>query len=104
MNAILSVICSEGGFFKATLTFPRDYPLRPPKMKFITEIWHPNGKTSLTSQATVSLIKESIQNHFESLKINIRVLSAEHVKNNHIDFDFPLGEKKRKLYLNSLQD
>ncbi|XP_019738128.1 ubiquitin-conjugating enzyme E2 G1-like isoform X1 [Hippocampus comes] len=32
----------EGGFFKATLTFPRDYPLRPPKMKFITEIWHPN--------------------------------------------------------------
>ncbi|KAF1377387.1 hypothetical protein EPR50_G00167840 [Perca flavescens] len=32
----------EGGFFKATLTFPRNYPLRPPKMKFITEIWHPN--------------------------------------------------------------
>ncbi|XP_037608887.1 ubiquitin-conjugating enzyme E2G 1b [Sebastes umbrosus] len=32
----------EGGFFKATLTFPRDYPLRPPKMKFVTEIWHPN--------------------------------------------------------------
>ncbi|KAF3848915.1 hypothetical protein F7725_015412, partial [Dissostichus mawsoni] len=32
----------EGGFFKATLTFPRDYPLRPPKLKFVTEIWHPN--------------------------------------------------------------
>ncbi|XP_073430734.1 ubiquitin-conjugating enzyme E2 G1 isoform X1 [Dendrobates tinctorius] len=32
----------EGGVFKAHLTFPRDYPLRPPKMKFITEIWHPN--------------------------------------------------------------
>ncbi|XP_034458143.1 ubiquitin-conjugating enzyme E2 G1-like [Hippoglossus hippoglossus] len=32
----------EGGFFKATLTFPRDYPHRPPKMKFVTEIWHPN--------------------------------------------------------------
>lgn len=32
----------EGGFFKATLTFPHDYPLRPPKMKFVTEIWHPN--------------------------------------------------------------
>lgn len=32
----------EGGFFKVALTFPRDYPLRPPKMKFITEIWHPN--------------------------------------------------------------
>ncbi|KRX34917.1 Ubiquitin-conjugating enzyme E2 G1, partial [Trichinella nativa] len=32
----------EGGFFKALLDFPREYPLRPPKMKFITEIWHPN--------------------------------------------------------------
>lgn len=35
---------SEGGVFKAHLTFPKDYPLRPPKMKFITDIWHPNGK------------------------------------------------------------
>lgn len=34
---------SEGGVFKAHLTFPKDYPLRPPKMKFITDIWHPNG-------------------------------------------------------------
>lgn len=37
-------VYSEGGVFKAHLTFPKDYPLRPPKMKFITEIWHPNGK------------------------------------------------------------
>ncbi|EDW42274.1 ubiquitin-conjugating enzyme E2 G1 [Drosophila sechellia] len=32
----------EGGVFKAHLIFPKEYPLRPPKMKFITEIWHPN--------------------------------------------------------------
>lgn len=32
----------EGGIFPASLTFPRDYPLAPPKMKFTTEIWHPN--------------------------------------------------------------
>ncbi|KAB7498237.1 Ubiquitin-conjugating enzyme E2 G1 [Armadillidium nasatum] len=32
----------EGGFFKAHLIFPKEYPLRPPKMKFITDIWHPN--------------------------------------------------------------
>lgn len=32
----------EGGFFKAHLYFPVEYPLRPPKMKFISEIWHPN--------------------------------------------------------------
>uniref|UniRef100_A0A5S6QMW1 E2 ubiquitin-conjugating enzyme n=1 Tax=Trichuris muris TaxID=70415 RepID=A0A5S6QMW1_TRIMR len=32
----------EGGFFKAHLDFPQDYPLRPPKMRFVTELWHPN--------------------------------------------------------------
>ncbi|PSN44871.1 hypothetical protein C0J52_10301 [Blattella germanica] len=34
----------EGGFFKAHLHFPKEYPLRPPRMKFITEIWHPNSQ------------------------------------------------------------
>jgi len=32
----------EGGFFKARLIFPITYPMEPPKMKFISEIWHPN--------------------------------------------------------------
>lgn len=31
-----------GGCFKTTLTFPAEYPLLPPKMKFVTPIWHPN--------------------------------------------------------------
>lgn len=32
----------EGGFFKAQLAFPRNYPEMPPKMKFVTDMWHPN--------------------------------------------------------------
>lgn len=32
----------EGGIFPAELKFPKDYPLNPPKMKFLGEIWHPN--------------------------------------------------------------
>jgi len=32
----------EGGFFKCHLEFPTEYPLRPPKLKVITDIWHPN--------------------------------------------------------------
>jgi len=32
----------EGGLFTATLSFPYDYPLNPPKMKFVCDIWHPN--------------------------------------------------------------
>ena len=32
----------EGGFFRAILTFPDDYPNSPPQMKFTTKMWHPN--------------------------------------------------------------
>ena len=32
----------EGGHFKAELTFPPDYPMKPPTMKFCTKIYHPN--------------------------------------------------------------
>ncbi|KND02364.1 ubiquitin-conjugating enzyme E2-18 kDa [Spizellomyces punctatus DAOM BR117] len=32
----------EGGVFSATLTFPKDYPLSPPVMKFTCPMFHPN--------------------------------------------------------------
>jgi ubiquitin-conjugating enzyme E2 G1 len=35
---------SSGGFFKARLSFPKDYPLNPPKLRFETKIWHPNSE------------------------------------------------------------
>lgn len=39
----------EGGVFPATLTFPKDYPLAPPTMKFECDMWHPNGTLVLQS-------------------------------------------------------
>lgn len=33
----------DGGVFPAELKFPNDYPLSPPTMKFVGEMWHPNG-------------------------------------------------------------
>jgi len=35
----------EGGIFKAIMTFPEDYPNSPPKMKFLSDMWHPNVYT-----------------------------------------------------------
>ncbi|KAL8716034.1 MAG: hypothetical protein Q9225_006283 [Loekoesia sp. 1 TL-2023] len=32
----------EGGVYRAELTFPKDYPLNPPSMKFTCDMWHPN--------------------------------------------------------------
>lgn len=34
----------EGGFFKAIMKFPTDFPQNPPEMRFITKMWHPNSK------------------------------------------------------------
>jgi hypothetical protein len=44
----------EGGVFPAELKFPKDYPLAPPKMKFLTEMWHPNGRSFVSSQSLAS--------------------------------------------------
>ena len=32
----------EGGFFKAKLEFPQDFPNMPPVMRFTSTMWHPN--------------------------------------------------------------
>ena len=47
---------SEGGYFKAHLLFPKEYPQRPPKMKFITDIWHPNGKALTNTPLLIHVI------------------------------------------------
>jgi ubiquitin-conjugating enzyme (huntingtin interacting protein 2) len=32
----------EGGVFDVDIVIPDQYPFVPPKMKFITKVWHPN--------------------------------------------------------------
>lgn len=32
----------EGGYFKAHMRFPPDYPYSPPSVRFLTKVWHPN--------------------------------------------------------------
>ena len=32
----------EGGFFRALLTFPPEYPQMPPRLRFTSALWHPN--------------------------------------------------------------
>merc|ERR1719451_263907 len=32
----------QGGYFKAHLKFPADYPYNPPSLRFLSKVWHPN--------------------------------------------------------------
>ena len=32
----------EGGHFKVEVTFPQEYPMKPPQLKFATKIYHPS--------------------------------------------------------------
>jgi len=34
--------CYEGGVFKLELFLPEEYPMTPPKVRFMTKIYHPN--------------------------------------------------------------
>jgi len=48
--------CFEGGVFTARLTFPADYPLSPPKMKFTCDLFHPNSMSDLVLQILISVV------------------------------------------------
>lgn len=47
---------SEGGFFKARLSFTKNYPLMPPSLRFTSEMWHPNVYTDGT--VCISILHE----------------------------------------------
>jgi len=41
-DSVLELTPSSGGIFKLELFLPDDYPMMPPKVRFLTKIYHPN--------------------------------------------------------------
>jgi ubiquitin-conjugating enzyme E2 N len=40
--SILTSFTTLGGIFRLELFLPDDYPMTPPKIRFLTKIYHPN--------------------------------------------------------------
>ena len=57
---ILDFHFSEGGFFKAHLEFTKEYPQKPPVMRFISDIWHPNSKLFIIYFVYDSIISQLV--------------------------------------------
>mmetsp|Transcript_27729 Transcript_27729/g.40969 ORF Transcript_27729/g.40969 Transcript_27729/m.40969 type:complete len:219 (+) Transcript_27729:125-781(+) len=47
----------EGGVFEIDIIIPPPYPFEPPKMKFVTKIWHPNI-SSQTGAICLDILKD----------------------------------------------
>lgn len=46
----------EGGVFFLDITIPADYPYNPPKISFVTKVWHPNV-SSQTGAICLDILK-----------------------------------------------
>lgn len=47
----------EGGVFYVEIKVPQDYPFEPPKMRFLTKVWHPNV-SSQTGAICLDILKD----------------------------------------------
>lgn len=63
----------EGGVFAAELKFPKDYPLSPPSMRFLGNMWHPNSKIELPFPT----ILNSARSRSICSNINLQYLKTE---------------------------
>jgi ubiquitin-protein ligase len=49
----------EGGVFEIDIVIPKQYPFEPPKMKYMTKIWHPN----ISSQTGAICLVRTMQHY-----------------------------------------
>lgn len=85
----------EGGVFDIAIEIPPKYPFEPPKMKFLTKIWHPNI-SSQTGAICLDILKDQWS---PALTIKTALLSVQALLAAAEPTD-PQDAEVAKMYLN----
>ena len=83
----------EGGTFEVQIEFPKDYPFKPPKVEFVTKVYHPNVKKD-TGSICLDLLKDAWSPDTKLIDIFKAIQTLLVVPN----IDHPLEPDTAKLY------
>ncbi|KAL4204272.1 hypothetical protein AMTRI_Chr01g131290 [Amborella trichopoda] len=84
----------EGMIYKLSLSFPTDYPFKPPKVKFETIIFHPNVDTF--GNICLDILQDKWSSAYDVRTILLSIQSLLGEPNN----DSPLNNQAAALWIN----
>lgn len=85
----------DGAIFKFDIEFPSDYPLKPPKLRFTTPVWHPNFDED-SGAICLDILKSEWSPALSVHKVLISVISLLNDPNPHS----PLNGLAAQQYMN----
>eukprot|EP00823_Brevimastigomonas_motovehiculus_P004398 TRINITY_DN289_c0_g1_i1.p1 TRINITY_DN289_c0_g1~~TRINITY_DN289_c0_g1_i1.p1 ORF type:complete len:198 (+),score=49.38 TRINITY_DN289_c0_g1_i1:107-700(+) len=82
----------EGGAFKLEMKFPFNYPMKPPEIRFLTRIYHPNVSMKLNGQICEEIISKDWSPTLHVTDVLQRIYSMLSHPNTDSPLEVDIGE------------